>query len=205
MAIKGIKVLFFSCFLLITSNYGCGRLFVPLTIKAVQLIGKAGKVIGESALGVLTERGIDAIISWWSGEETPQQSNTKDTGVDVVQFSDNLYRGYANGNFRIRVHAVRNGTESSTDIPIKGSELIYERLDANSAWSMTLESERLIKKRTLNGCAQLSLLGLGYDPRGVDGEIGKRSRKAIKAFQKDKGLLVTGELDESTLGELLVK
>lgn len=205
MAIRGIKILFFSSFLLVISSSSCGRLLVPLTIKAVQLIGQAGRIIGESALGVLTERGIDAIITWWSGEDTPEQSDTEDTGIDIIPFRDNLYKGYARGSFNIRVQAVRNGTETSADIPIKEGELIYERLDTNSSWSMTMESERFLKELTLNGCAQLSLLGLGYDPEGVDGRIGKRSRRAIKAFQKDKGLFETGKLDNSTLGELLEK
>lgn len=53
-------------------------------------------------------------------------------------------------------------------------------------------------------CAQLVLEALGYELGRIDGIIGAKSRAAIKAFQRDYELDVTGELDEYTqtaLGE----
>ena len=47
--------------------------------------------------------------------------------------------------------------------------------------------------------AQMRLIHKGYKPGPADGVIGKKTRKAIANFQWDKGLPVTGELDESTL------
>ncbi len=46
--------------------------------------------------------------------------------------------------------------------------------------------------------AQLRLLYLGHDPRGIDGFIGPRTAAALRAFQERSGLPATGLLDEAT-------
>ena len=50
--------------------------------------------------------------------------------------------------------------------------------------------------------AQAWLTYLGYSPRGVDGVIGDGTRTAIIAFQKEKGLPVTADLNDQTAIEL---
>ncbi len=42
----------------------------------------------------------------------------------------------------------------------------------------------------------------GYNPGQIDGKMGGETAKAIKNFQKDYGLLVSGEIDKDTLGKL---
>jgi len=44
---------------------------------------------------------------------------------------------------------------------------------------------------------------LGLDPGTVDGELDRDSRRAIRNYQRDRGLAVTGFLDEATLVRLL--
>lgn len=51
---------------------------------------------------------------------------------------------------------------------------------------------------------QLCLLYLGYDPRGVDGLMGGKTRSALNRFQEDAALKVTDDVDERTLGFLEV-
>jgi peptidoglycan hydrolase-like protein with peptidoglycan-binding domain len=46
--------------------------------------------------------------------------------------------------------------------------------------------------------AQETLDELGYPVGGVDGELGPRTRTALRNFQRDKGLNATGQLDEET-------
>jgi peptidoglycan hydrolase-like protein with peptidoglycan-binding domain len=46
--------------------------------------------------------------------------------------------------------------------------------------------------------AQNKLKELGYDPGPIDGRWGRKTEAAIKSFQRDKGLPVTGELDQQT-------
>jgi peptidoglycan hydrolase-like protein with peptidoglycan-binding domain len=50
--------------------------------------------------------------------------------------------------------------------------------------------------------AQQALIERGFDPGGIDGKIGPRTRKAIRAFQAAQGLPQTGELDPPTLERL---
>ena len=49
---------------------------------------------------------------------------------------------------------------------------------------------------------QAELQRLGYNPGGVDGSFGPRTRRALIDFQQDNGLPVTGEIDEETLSAL---
>ena len=46
---------------------------------------------------------------------------------------------------------------------------------------------------------QRQLTVLGYDPGPVDGYMGTKTRNAIKEYQADSGLTVTGQLDSSTI------
>lgn len=49
---------------------------------------------------------------------------------------------------------------------------------------------------------QKRLNNLGYDCGAEDGEIGLGTREAIKCFQQDQQLEVTGEIDDATLARL---
>jgi len=50
--------------------------------------------------------------------------------------------------------------------------------------------------------AQKALKTEGYDPGPADGIMGARTKEALGLYQTDKGLPVTGELDEATLEKL---
>lgn len=50
--------------------------------------------------------------------------------------------------------------------------------------------------------AQRALAALGYDPGPADGVMGARTRAAIVAFQRDRGLPTTGAVDEATAAAL---
>lgn len=50
---------------------------------------------------------------------------------------------------------------------------------------------------------QEALQGLGYQPRGIDGIFGPGCEAAVRKFQGDRGLPVTGRIDEKTWGTLL--
>ena len=50
--------------------------------------------------------------------------------------------------------------------------------------------------------AQQLLTDAGYDPGVVDGSMNSKTKKAIKEFQKDNGLKVTGRLDKRTISML---
>ncbi|MGD9305738.1 MAG: ankyrin repeat domain-containing protein, partial [Desulfobacterales bacterium] len=50
--------------------------------------------------------------------------------------------------------------------------------------------------------AQEKLKDLGYDPGRPDGILGKKTKAAIRHFQQDNGLPVTGKIDEQTKAKL---
>lgn len=52
---------------------------------------------------------------------------------------------------------------------------------------------------------QKKLVELGYDPGAIDGMWGKKTTSAIRRFQQDNGLPVTGQLDKQTRAELIMK
>lgn len=49
---------------------------------------------------------------------------------------------------------------------------------------------------------QSALGGAGCDPGGVDGDLGPKTLDAVRAFQKAKGLTVTGRLNAETMDAL---
>lgn len=52
---------------------------------------------------------------------------------------------------------------------------------------------------------QTSLLNLGYDPGGADGAMGKRTAAAIRRYEKDNGLRVTGKVTKTLITSLQKK
>jgi hypothetical protein len=50
--------------------------------------------------------------------------------------------------------------------------------------------------------AQLRLLYRGFDPGPIDGVIGNVTRRALRGFQAEAGLPITGELDDETEARL---
>jgi chromosome segregation ATPase len=57
-------------------------------------------------------------------------------------------------------------------------------------------------KQAVAATAQKALSKLGYGKLTADGVVGPGTRRAIEAFQRDKGLTVTSELDAPTLKQL---
>ena len=49
---------------------------------------------------------------------------------------------------------------------------------------------------------QKTLREIGYNPGGIDGKMGDKTRSAVKVFQKDYGLKVSGCVDNKTWVEL---
>ncbi len=49
---------------------------------------------------------------------------------------------------------------------------------------------------------QQRLTELGYDPGPVDGKMGRKTENAIRKFQEDNNLSVTGKVDEETIQKL---
>jgi peptidoglycan hydrolase-like protein with peptidoglycan-binding domain len=68
-----------------------------------------------------------------------------------------------------------------------------DKLGVKQADLATLDPKTLVKR------IQVALTGQGYNAGPVDGIVGKRTRQAIRQFQKDQGLPVDGEATASLL------
>lgn len=81
----------------------------------------------------------------------------------------------------------------------KGTKMIYLKGVSNLSEQEGEKKSMSIKE------SQKTLKRLGYDPGIIDGKFGKKTEEAIKAFQKDNKLEVTGKLDEETKKSLFQK
>jgi lytic murein transglycosylase len=50
--------------------------------------------------------------------------------------------------------------------------------------------------------AQATLASLGFDPGGVDGQVGEATRKAVRAWQKSRGMTADGYLSAAVVARL---
>jgi len=74
-------------------------------------------------------------------------------------------------------------------------------VSAGIANSSGAQGAKTVVDQALSTAQQL-LSNLGYSPGNADGVMGRNTKKAIKQFQKDKGLPVTGELNDTTLQQM---
>ena len=72
---------------------------------------------------------------------------------------------------------------------------------ANGQSATAPAASTALTKTTIQA-AQKRLLALGYQPGTADGVMGAKAIAAVKKFQADRSLLVTGQLDRKTLGAL---
>ena len=65
------------------------------------------------------------------------------------------------------------------------------------------DSSNILRVSGLSGVeVQRALLRAGYDPGPIDGKLGKKTKSAIKAFQRKQGLTSDGVIGEKTWSAL---
>jgi hypothetical protein len=100
---------------------------------------------------------------------------------------------YAQGAREIRL-------EPGTELEISTGYNNKPRSLARSDYGSDFEQDpRMIQD------AQNALSDQGYDPGDHDGHMGWRTREAIRNFQRDQGLAITGVLDEPTADRLGIR
>lgn len=65
------------------------------------------------------------------------------------------------------------------------------------------EESRVVSNGVLRLLVENRLAAAGQDPGGVDGRFDKTTRRAIRRFQRDQGLTVTGYVTQATMVRLL--
>ena len=71
-----------------------------------------------------------------------------------------------------------------------------ESMSSQSSPQASTQDSETVKK------VQSALAQQGYDPGPVDGQLGSRTKSALKQAQKDKGIEATGQIDEQTIAAL---
>ena len=69
-------------------------------------------------------------------------------------------------------------------------------------WQGAPQTAKVITRQEMIAKIQALLTQRGYNPGSADGKMGPQTKNAIRAFQKDAGLPVTGEVDTSLLSAL---
>lgn len=90
----------------------------------------------------------------------------------------------------------------NSDKPPSGTRVQKHHADGSTEVQPDFKSVKVSSNDILD--AQKKLNDQGYNTGTPDGKIGPRTRAAIRKYQKDKNLTVTGKLDESTLSHLNV-
>ncbi len=69
--------------------------------------------------------------------------------------------------------------------------------------SRTSDKHKLLRVSGVSGSdVQRALMRAGFDPGPIDGRLGKKTRSAIKAFQRQHGLTADGVVGEKTWAAL---
>ena len=92
---------------------------------------------------------------------------------------------------------VPSGQRSSSDVqdPTSGTSGPMQGTAGGMAPTSALSPEQVRR-------VQQGLVEANHDPGPVDGIMGQKTREALRAFQRARGLEPTGEPDERTLMEL---
>ncbi|MFN3630542.1 MAG: peptidoglycan-binding domain-containing protein, partial [Casimicrobiaceae bacterium] len=80
------------------------------------------------------------------------------------------------------------GSSQQQGAPIPASQAAGPSSTGNANMSLTAAQQRLNQ--------------LGYDAGTPDGMLGRKTVQALRAFQRDRRIPITGQLDQATMNEL---
>lgn len=107
---------------------------------------------------------------------------------------------------QIAVLEAENKAKEDENIRLRESLTMAEEKAASVNISPKLSGE--VKSRPKTKDIQVALKNAGYNPGPIDGKIGKQTRDAIRAFQRNNNLTVDGKVGKQTwelLKEFLYK
>lgn len=179
--------------------------FVVGRAMVAQVIRIVGQQAGRIAISEGIEYAIDALFTAIFTDASNQASN--EYSDSVIPYRNKPGFGYLSYDGLFKVKSSRPGMNLVVNkIKIPGAMIEFARTQYGT-WELTSKSRALIKERTEVATAQQVLRGFEYDPRGIDGVIGNRTRAAVKKMKKAHphvfGTNPDGELDAFTRHFLL--
>lgn len=196
-SLKSIVLKFSFCSIIFSSVVSCG---IPPQY-FIQFVRVAGQVAIDTSVGLVLEKTLDWATSGFLGSNEEKNSNP----LNVIPFRDKPLLGYVTNPLKYEIGGNRHGN-SKTMVTIPTELMRFQRMTTEDPWFLTYETREIINKRVSIGSIQLSLQDLGYKPGRVDGINGRRTKGAIKAFQKARNLYrKDGQLDQATRNALMIK
>ena len=118
-------------------------------------------------------------------------SSTPEGKILIAAFMDS-YNQIVKATRNYKAQEVRGGLGSGGTLGVQGGQTAASKQGATSDGAMMSVAN-----------AQRKLAELGYQPGPADGASGGRTASALRAFQKDRALDVTGRLDNATATQLM--
>jgi curli biogenesis system outer membrane secretion channel CsgG len=118
-------------------------------------------------------------------------SNTPEGKILIAAFMDS-YNQIVKATRNYRAQEVKGGLGTGGALGVQGGQTPASNPTVSPAQATMSVAD-----------AQRRLAELGFDPGPADGMAGERTARAIRAFQKDRGLDVTGRLDAATAAQLM--
>jgi photosystem II stability/assembly factor-like uncharacterized protein len=115
---------------------------------------------------------------------------------------------------RIVMYSIFQDEQNADTIYLATDSGVYRSLDRGTSWSLVgppkttkgkTKTKSVVATNPGIKVVQEALNKAGYGVGAADGKLGAKTLAAIKKFQADKGLPVTGKLDKATLTALGIK
>jgi len=116
-------------------------------------------------------------------------SNTPEGKILIASFMDS-YNQVVKATRNYKAQEVKGGLGTGGTLGVQGGQTPASQPVPAAARPMSLAE------------AQRRLAQLGFDPGPADGAMGQRTANALRAFQRERGLDVTGRLDAATAEQL---
>lgn len=188
---------------LIFTNASCGRIVTSYVISQVVVIGqRIGKSMLVRYMANQIDRGLKYIFSIIAQDSTPALVSAND--ITPIDGTGQLGRKRGDPKFKIQGQYA-DGEIINHIITVPTEKVLFQRANMFSQWKLTPDSKDEIAKRLLVASVQVALRKYGYSPGRVDGIDGINTGKAVRAFQQDAGLPMTGDIDDATSHKLLKK
>jgi curli biogenesis system outer membrane secretion channel CsgG len=117
-------------------------------------------------------------------------SNTPEGKILVASFMDS-YNQIVKATRNYKAQEVKGGLGTGGTLGVQGGQTPASQPASSSGRTMSLAE------------AQRRLAELGFDPGPADGAMGQRTANALRAYQRERGLDVTGRLDAATAAQLM--
>lgn len=198
--------------------FEAGKAQQEAQVQALKSVQEKLQVLGfdtggaDGQMGTKTEQAIKAFQQQFnlpriSGEHGLRVLNEK-LDIELVRLVQNYLQilgfqpGSIDGQKGERTEAAIRSFQTRYKYAVDGKVSVALALALKEHIAEREARERAEREAQLAKQVQTELLALGYKIGAVDGEIGPSSRKAIRAFQRKRGVAVTGKISEALLTSL---